>query len=183
MRGLFRSIGIVLALALPGTALAQGGYSGYVHGHIGMHEGYGFNQQTGMIHGRVLRTILPSGLILVQTRRGGVTRLSASPSQLAGINQGDNVRLPIVNYNGTLWLSPDFGQSRFMGNYGQQTRLQGRIQSLDLARGVIVVDGQRLRVNPADLQNVNQGELVSLRVVNVGRAQWVARIRPMRGFR
>ena len=176
-------MGIVLALALPGTALAQGGYNGYVHGHIGMHEGYGFNQQTGMVEGRVLRTNLPAGLILLQTRQGTV-RLSASPSQLAGINQGDRIRLPYVNHDGTLWLQPDFGQSRFMGNYGEQTRLEGRVQSWDTARGAIYIDGQRLRINPADLQFVHQGELVSLRVVNVGRAQWVARIHPLRrGFR
>src|SRR5690349_13038556 len=125
MRGLFRSIGIVVALALPGTALAQGGYNGYVHGHVGMHEGYGmhrgygFNQRTGVIQGRVLKKILPAGLILLQTRQGTV-RVSATPTQLASINLGDTARLPIVNYDGALWLSPTIGESRFLGNYGQQ---------------------------------------------------------------
>lgn len=183
MRRLLRTIGIVTALALPGTVFAQGGYvqgNIGVHEGYGMHQGYGFNQQTGMVHGRVLRTNLPAGLLLLQTRQG-VVRVSASPSQLAGINQGDRVRFPIVNYAGAIWLSPTVGQYRFMGNYGQEQRFEGRIQSIDLARGVIYVNGEGFRVNPAELQNVMQGELVSLRVVSIGHTQWISRIHRLRG--
>lgn len=187
MRGLLRTIGFTIAIALPGVALAQSGYGngGYVHQGQQFHQMQGRHLRgnaQGLIRGTVIHVMLPQGIIVVRSGRNLET-LMATPSQLAGLNQGDRLRLPYVSYEGALWLSPQFGQAQFWNEYGQQTRLRGTIQRINLARGVVVIDNQRFRAHPAELEQLSQGELVSVRAVRVGQVTWVTSLRPMRNFR
>ena len=161
---------IALAIALPGAALAQGA-------PLQVQGGIAQPYAAGVIHGRVTHVNVPQGIVILRSRQG-LVRLFASPSQLAGLNLGDRIRLPYASYDGELWLTSQFGQSQFWGNYAQQVRFTGRLQQVNRGLGVIVVDGRRIRSHPAELQGVVPGDVVRIRAVLVGGVPWVTRIRP-----
>lgn len=155
---------LLVGLAVPAIASAQGSAVA----------------TAGVARGSVIELDLPAGTLRIQAGRSTMT-LEGTPAQLVGLNPGDVVEFPYVNYDGNLWLSPQVGSGRseLYGTYANQGRIVGTVQAMDLGRGQLTVQGVRFRVHPALLQNIQPGMFVTVEYTDVGGVSWAAGVRPM----
>lgn len=73
------------------------------------------------------------------------------------------------------------GRQQQQGQGNQQPAIEGQVrgtvQQVDLAQGTLVIDAQgqrvRLRAQPSDIAELNQGDSVTLPFASFGDAQWV----------
>jgi len=73
------------------------------------------------------------------------------------------------------------GRQQQQGQGGQQPAIEGQVrgtvQQVDVAQGTLVIDAQgqrvRLRAQPSDIAELNQGDSVTLPFASFGDAQWV----------
>lgn len=173
-------IGLLVGLAMPASVFAQG-FGGNA-GVPRINAPLGHTYAAGVMRGSVINLDLSAGTLRIQAGKGTVT-LQATPGQLAGLNPGDIVEFPYVNYQGSLWLSPAFGggRSSLSGTYENQGRVTGAVQTMDRGSGEITVRGQAFRIHPAQLAGVLPGMFVNVIYADVGGVNWVAGITPAGG--
>lgn len=170
-------IGLVVALALPAGVRAQdAGNAAQQHNEPAGHA-------AGVARGSVIWLDVGAGTLRVQAGRGTMT-LEATPSQLAGLNPGDFVEFPYLDYEGHLWLSPEVGshRSEFRVSYKSQGRITGVVQAMARGAGTITVRGTTYRTHPAQLQGIRPGVLVDVIYDDVGGVSWAEGIMPDQGF-
>ncbi len=124
--------------------------------------------------GEVLMVEVGRGVVAVRTDEGPVT-LMAEPSELQGLNRGDQVTLTYADFGGEPWVLPK-GQG-MRGAFRGGRQLEGTVDAIDEDAGTIEIQGQSLRAHPAVLATVTPGEWVSLSYVEVQDSPWVAEIR------
>jgi hypothetical protein len=176
MKRLIYSIGLWIALALPGASFAQG-FAGQGPNQL-ENQAIG-TSASGMIRGIAEGIDLPDGVLFVRTSFD-VVALHATPAQLAGINPGDLVYFPYRDYLGALWLPRrvDGTGGSFYGVYANEGQFTGAVTGLNKAAGVIVINGVPFRAHPGDLQQIVPGAFVTARFVSIGPVNWLSGIAP-----